>query len=113
LRDEQMYLAHKMADPVSYPPCEEILAANGETYEDVRRYPPTDVQLLVFDDAPHAAPTLGHCNSAKHQYRAVAQFSAWALSRAQKTDIEIEAWRNASMDSPDSSKAGPEDIVSR
>lgn len=90
LRDEQMYLAHKMADPESYPPGEEILVRNGETMEDVLKYPPTDVQLLVFDHGAHAQPTLGHTNIAKHQYRAVAQFAAWALAKAQKVDIEID-----------------------
>lgn len=94
LRDEQMYLAHKMADPESYLPAEEILVRNGETMEDVLKYPPTDVQLLVFDHGAHAQPTLGHTNIAKHQYRAVAQFAAWALAKAQKVDIEIDDTRS-------------------
>ena len=58
--------------------------------EDVTRYPPTDVQLLVFDDCPHAAPTLGHTRGAKYQYRSIAQFAAWALAGAQKEDMEID-----------------------
>jgi hypothetical protein len=90
LRDEQIYLAHKAADPERYAPCPEVLAGNGDSMEDVTKYPPTDVQLLVFDDCPHAAPTLGHTRGAKHQYRSIAQFAAWALARAQKADIEIE-----------------------
>ncbi|RDW78355.1 hypothetical protein BP5796_06207 [Coleophoma crateriformis] len=90
LRDEQIYLAHKAADPKSYSPSAEILANNGQTEADVHKYPPTDVQLLIFDDCPHAAPTLGHTRGAKYQYRSIAQFAAWALARAQKTDIEIE-----------------------
>jgi hypothetical protein len=60
LRDEQIYLAHKAANPASYPPCDEILTHNGQKYEDVTKYPPTDVQLLVFDNGAHAAPTVGH-----------------------------------------------------
>jgi hypothetical protein len=90
LRDEQIYLAHKAADPERYHPSPDILAFNGDTMEDVSRYPPTDVQLLVFDECPHVAPMLGHTRGAKYEYRAVAQFAAWALARAQKTDIEID-----------------------
>ena len=66
------------------------MAYNGNTIEDVTRYPPTDVQLLVFEDCPHAAPTLGHTRGAKYEYRSVAQFAAWALAKAQKTDVEID-----------------------
>ena len=90
LRDEQIYLAHKAADSESYAPCPEILAYNGDTMDDVTKYPPTDVQLLVFDECPHVAPILGHTRGAKYEYRSIAQFAAWALATAQKADIEIE-----------------------
>lgn len=90
LRDEQIYLAHKAADPEQYPPADDILARNCNTWEDVMRYPPTNVQLLVFDDGPHAAPTIGHTRIAKYEYRAVAQFAAWALSNAQMADVDIQ-----------------------
>jgi hypothetical protein len=87
LRDEQIYLAHKAANPASYPPCDEILFHNGNTYEDVNKYPPTDVQLLIFEDGTHAAPTLGHTRGAKYEYRAISQFAAWALAKAQGVDV--------------------------
>jgi len=103
LRDEQIYLAHKAADPKRYYPSPEILAYNGETMDDVRRYPPTDVQLLVFDDCPHVAPILGHTRGAKHEYRSIAQFAAWALAKAQKTNIEIDD--DASIYSPNESRS--------
>ncbi|CAG8972644.1 hypothetical protein HYALB_00011383 [Hymenoscyphus albidus] len=90
LRDEQIYLAHKAANPEEYRPNDKTLAGNGDTVKDILRYPPTNVQLLVFDGAPHAAPTLGHTNVAKYQYRAVAQFSAWALAQAQRADIDLQ-----------------------
>lgn len=93
LRDEQVYLAHKMAAPTKYPLSREIVALNKETPADIDRFPPTDVELLVFDDGPHAAPTLGHIDIAKHQYRAVSQFAAWALARAQGVAVEIEDYR--------------------
>jgi hypothetical protein len=90
LRDEQIYLAHKAANPASYPPCDEILTHNGQKYEDVTKYPPTDVQLLVFDNGAHAAPTLGHTRGAKFEYRAISQFAAWALDRAQGVEsVEV------------------------
>lgn len=90
LRDEQLFLAHKMADPAGFPLPEEIWTRNGENPSDIDKFPPTAVELLVFDDGPHAAPTLGHIDIAKHQYRAISQFAAWALARAQNVDIEIE-----------------------
>lgn len=90
LRDEQIYLAHKMANPPDYPLSDLVLGYNHENPEDRFKYPPTDVQLLVFDDGPHAAPTLGHIDVAKFQYRALSQFAAWALARAQNTEVEIE-----------------------
>lgn len=93
LRDEQVYLAHKMANPTKYPVSSEIVALNKDSLADIDKFPPTDVELLVFDDGPHAAPTLGHIDIAKHQYRAVSQFAAWALARAQGVAVEIEDYR--------------------
>lgn len=90
LRDEQIYLAHKMANPHDYDLFDMVSSLNGENPADKYKYPPTDVQLLVFDDGPHAAPTLGHIDVAKFQYRAISQFAAWALARAQNAEIEIE-----------------------
>lgn len=90
LRDEQLYLAHKMARPAGYPLSARVVAYNQERPADRLKHPPTDVQLLVFDDGPHAAPTLGHVDVAKFQYRAVSQFAAWALARAQNAEVEIE-----------------------
>lgn len=90
LRDEQIYIAHKMADPSKFPLSEKMVSMNHENPKDQLKFPPTDVELLVFDDGPHAAPTLGHIDVAKYQYRAVSAFSAWALARAQNAEIEIE-----------------------
>lgn len=90
LRDEQLFLAHKMADPAGFPPPEAARARNGEEPGHVGRFPPTRVELLVFDDGPHAAPTLGHIDIAKHEYRALSRFAAQALARAQRADVEIE-----------------------
>ena len=50
---------------------------------------PTDVQLQVWDDLCHVAPTLSFTRPAKYMYRSIAQFGAWTLARAQKTEIEI------------------------
>lgn len=94
LRDEQMYLAHKMANPARYAPCEFTLLRNGNNIADIHAHPPTKVQLLSFDDGCHAQPTLGHTNIAKYQYRSVAQFAAWALATAQRADIEIDDTRS-------------------
>lgn len=87
LRDEQIYLAHKCAHPAKYPPPEASLTDKGR--EQINTYKPTDVQLQVWDDLCHVGPTLSFTRPAKYMYRSVAQFAAWSLARAQKTEIEI------------------------
>lgn len=89
LRDEQIYLAHKAAHPEAYLPP----PSNSQTAEEIEtqasRYRPTNVQLQVWDDLCHVAPTLSFTRPAKHMYRSIAQFGAWTLARAQKTSIDI------------------------
>lgn len=87
LRDEQIYLAHKCADPAKYPPGD--MHMNEAVRAQISRFKPTDVQLQVWDDLCHVAPTLSFTRPAKYMYRSIAQFGAWALARAQKTEIEI------------------------
>lgn len=87
LRDEQMYLAHKCANPLKYPPPDALL--DDHAREQIRKYRPTDVQLQVWDDLCHVAPTLSFTRPAKYMYRSAAQFGAWALARAQRTAIDI------------------------
>ncbi|KAI0201572.1 hypothetical protein F4808DRAFT_105071 [Astrocystis sublimbata] len=87
LRDEQIYLAHKCADPEKYLPGAAHMSEAAR--EQVERFKPTDVQLQVWDDLCHVAPTLSFTRPAKYMYRSIAQFGAWALARAQKTEIEI------------------------
>ena len=89
LRDEQIYLAHKAANPSKYPPGEAYLDEYPQARALIDRWKPTDVQLQVWDDLCHVAPTLSFTRPAKYMYRSVAQFSAWALARAQKTEIDI------------------------
>ncbi|KAF1999239.1 alpha/beta-hydrolase [Amniculicola lignicola CBS 123094] len=89
LRDEQIYIAHKAAQPLAYLPP----PSNSQTAESIQaqaaRHRPTNVQLQVWDDLCHVAPTLSFTRPAKHMYRSIAQFGAWALARAQKTTIDI------------------------
>ncbi|KAK3303494.1 Alpha/Beta hydrolase protein [Chaetomium strumarium] len=87
LRDEQIYLAHKCANPAQYLPPEALMDDKARGLVD--RYKPTDVQLQVWDDLCHVAPTLSFTRPAKYMYRSVAQFSAWALAGAQKTHVGI------------------------
>lgn len=91
LRDEQIYLAHKAANPTKYPPGEAFLDEfpNDHLRNQVNKWKPTDVQLQVWEDLCHVAPTLSFTRPAKYMYRSIAQFGAWALARAQKTEIEI------------------------
>jgi acetyl esterase/lipase len=116
LRDEQIYIAHKAAQPLAYLPP----PSNHQTAESIQaqsaRYRPTNVQLQVWDDLCHVAPTLSFTRPAKHMYRGVAQFGAWALARAQKTSIDIMDDDSISIVSSDSastssdSQLGAEDI---
>ncbi|KAL2162019.1 hypothetical protein VTH06DRAFT_7804 [Thermothelomyces fergusii] len=87
LRDEQIYVAHKCANPAQYLPPEAMMDEKARALVD--RYEPTDVQLQVWDDLCHVAPTLGFTRPAKYMYRSVAQFSAWALAKAQNTEVDI------------------------
>ena len=89
LRDEQIYVAHKAANPSKYPPSDASLAEHPEAREEIGKWKPTDVQLQVWDNLCHVAPTLSFTRPAKFMYRSIAQFGAWALARAQKTEIEI------------------------
>jgi hypothetical protein len=89
LRDEQIYIAHKAAQPLAYLPP----PSNNQTAEEIQaqasRYKPTNVNLQVWDDLCHVGPTLSFTRPAKHMYRSIAQFGAWALARAQKKSIDI------------------------
>jgi acetyl esterase/lipase len=89
LRDEQIYLAHKAADPKNFPPCDAILDDYDPRRMTLKRYPPTNVQLQVWEDLCHVPQTLSFTRPAKHMYRSVAQFGAWALAHAQQKPIEI------------------------
>ena len=90
LRDEQIYLAHKAANPQKYIPGDAYLDEHPDSRAAIAKWRPTDVQLQVWDDLCHVAPTLSFTRPAKFMYRSIAQFGAWALARAQKTDIEIQ-----------------------
>lgn len=90
LSDEQVYFAHKAADPAAYPPNDEIMERWDPKREILRKYPPTNVQLQVLNDACHVCHTLSWSKPAKYLYRGVAQFGAWALARAQHAEIDIE-----------------------
>ena len=48
------------------------------------------MQLQVWDDLCHVAPTLSFTRPAKYMYRSIAQFGAWALSQAQNTEINVQ-----------------------
>lgn len=87
LRDEQIFLAHKCANPAKYAPFEDTTTAEDKAK--LERFGPTPVQLQVWDNLCHVAPTLSFTRPAKYMYRSVAQFSAWALARAQRTSIKI------------------------
>ena len=90
LRDEQIYLAHKAANPSKYPLGDAYLNQYPHIQDIISKWKPTDVQLQVWDDLCHVGPTLSFTRPAKFMYRSIAQFGAWVLAKAQKTDIEIQ-----------------------
>ena len=89
LRDEQIYLAHKAAQPTVYPPSDVYLDEYDPNGEILNKYPPTCVQLQVWDNLCHVAPTLSFTRPAKYMYRSISQFGAWALARAQNMEVDI------------------------
>lgn len=89
LRDEQFYVAHKAANPTAYPPGDVYLDEFDPNREILNKYEPTYVQLQVWDDLCHVAPTLSFTRPAKYMFRSISQFGSWALARAQKTEVEI------------------------
>lgn len=107
LRDEQIYLAHKCANPAKYALPPENMSERGR--ELLAKFKPTDVQLQVWDDLCHVAPTLSFTKPAKYMYRSIAQFGAWALARAQKVGIEIMDDDNISVISSSESAQDDDD----
>ncbi|RAL06840.1 lipase/esterase family protein [Aspergillus homomorphus CBS 101889] len=102
LRDEQFYVAHKAAKPAAYPPGDAFLDEHDPNRETLHKYSGTYVQLQVWDDLCHVAPTLSFTHPAKYMYRAIAQFGAWALACAQDTEVEIVDDHNVSSDTDSS-----------
>ena len=116
LRDEQIYLAHKAADPAAYPPPSlqdystksrphANLQDEAAIQAVIERYPPTSVQLQIWDDLCHVATTLSWTRPAKYMFRSVAQFGAWALARAQMSEIRILNDDEISLISTESSES--------
>jgi acetyl esterase/lipase len=117
LRDEQFYIAHKAANPTAYPPADVYLDEHDPTRETLNKYEPTYVQLQVWDNLCHVAPTLSFTQPAKYMFRSIAQFGSWALARAQNGVIEIEDHAILSPVSSSSSEgdqvSGPESALNK
>lgn len=105
LRDEQVYLAHKAANPLAYPPSEAVLNEYDTRREMGKKWRPTDVQVQLWEDLCHVPHTLSFTRPAKFMYRGVAQFGAWALTEAKArkegTSLEGEAQRDDADDDDD------------
>lgn len=113
LRDEQIYVAHKAADPPAYPPNDTILDEHDPNRETLNKYGPTHVQLQVWDDLCHVAPTLSWTRPAKCMFRSIAQFGAWALARAQNTQIDIVDDEDPSSSSSDGHGPSTDDLAQK
>ncbi|KAF2403196.1 alpha/beta-hydrolase [Trichodelitschia bisporula] len=108
LRDEQIYIAHKAANPTAYPPSNETLDKYDPHRQVISKYPPTDVQLQVWEDLCHVGHTLSWTRPAKYMYRSVAQFGAWALARAQNRPIDIPEDDFSDSDTESAEDSDPE-----
>ncbi|BEI91097.1 uncharacterized protein CcaverHIS019_0311670 [Cutaneotrichosporon cavernicola] len=82
LRDEIIYVAHKASHPTLYPPSEATLAEYPNEAALVDKYPPTYVEMQVFEGACHVATTLAWTRSAKQIFRGTANFNIWAFKDA-------------------------------
>ncbi|KAF4554385.1 Alpha/beta hydrolase fold-containing protein 3 [Elsinoe fawcettii] len=82
LRDEQVYIAHKAANPSHYPAPDVILDLYDPERKQGSKYPPTKVQLQVWEDLCHVPHTLSFTRPAKYMYRAVAQFGNHIFSQS-------------------------------
>ncbi|GAA5887222.1 hypothetical protein JCM6882_002454 [Rhodosporidiobolus microsporus] len=83
LHDEIIYLAHKCANPSAYPPAQRIFEqypSQKAHYE--QKYPPTKVQLQVFDGGCHVVTTLSVTSLAKYMYRGAANAGLFFLAAA-------------------------------
>lgn len=99
LHDEQVYLAHKAANPLRYRPADAVFDEYDLAKDDITKYDPTYVQLQVWEDLCHVPHTLSFTRPAKYMFRSVAQFGAWALAHAQHKDIDIEDDANSIISS--------------
>ncbi|QQK45136.1 Lipase/esterase family protein [Penicillium digitatum] len=108
LRDEQFYIAHKAANPTAYPPSDVYLDEYDPTREILNKYEPTYVQLQVWDNLCHVAPTLSFTRPAKYMFRAISQFGSWALARAQNG--EVETVDDSALSAASSNSSEDEDV---
>jgi len=82
LRDEQIFVAHKAANPKRYPPSDTFLANYPREGGKFNKWSHgTDVMLQVYDDCCHVTPTLSFTNPAKYMYRSISRFGDWLLSK--------------------------------
>ncbi|BGO98031.1 Alpha/Beta hydrolase fold [Rhodotorula toruloides] len=83
LHDEIIYIAHKAANPHSYPPAQRVFTQypSQRAHYDTH-YPPTKVQLQVFDGGCHVATTLSITSLAKYMFRGVANAGLFFLAAA-------------------------------
>lgn len=83
LRDEIIYIAHKAANPKSYPPPPQILDDYPSQKAQLEaHHPPTKVQLQVFDGGCHVATTLSITSLAKYMFRGAANAGLYFLAEA-------------------------------
>lgn len=109
LRDEQIYIAHKAANPAAYPPSDEVMARYDPDQSQLHKWGPTNVQLQVWEDMCHVAHTFSWTGPANFMYRSCAQFGAWALAKAQKRAIDIEEERGSEDELTDSDDEAMQD----
>ncbi|WVQ79674.1 hypothetical protein IAT38_001774 [Cryptococcus sp. DSM 104549] len=82
LRDEIIYLAHKMANPDKYPIREDVRAMLPSLQGIEERYGPTNVHLQVYDGACHDLPLFSMTHTSRGCFRAIASFARYVTPSA-------------------------------
>ncbi|KAK4057569.1 hypothetical protein OIO90_001214 [Microbotryomycetes sp. JL221] len=90
LRDEIVYLAHRMAHPDRYPLRKELLESNPERTRKQQNLPPTLVHLQVYDGVCHDLPILSFTTPAKYCYRAISSFIKFVTTTSMTKGSEGE-----------------------
>ncbi|WVQ77836.1 hypothetical protein IAR50_007531 [Cryptococcus sp. DSM 104548] len=82
LRDENIYLAHKAANPQAYPLRPDLCPLLPSLQGIESRYGPTNVHLQIYDGVCHDLPLFSMTKAARGCFRAIASFARYVTPSA-------------------------------